>query len=554
MSPTNSHSLIRLSLKSQRFPNTSLNAATEVDRSDQSLSLFSKPSYWGRSTQASSLNQPLQPLAANRKKRPRFSLDQVIRGALQRSDPFRRRLQSYVDTYRVDMPAGRPVEIRLRSRSKRLVPQLQLLDARTNQVLLNDTPISRRAVQLVFTPETDGRYLVRVSSDRPRRTGNYTLRSSLQQSVNTVPPVTAPPTTSVLQFNSQYGYGLVNAAAAVGRAIGQAPFADVPFTDVALNNSRYLNGSYFWGVDRVKAPEVWSRGYTGQGVTVAVIDTGVAYDHPDLRNNIWVNSGEIAGNGRDDDGNGFIDDIRGWDFVSNDNDPNDSAFNQDVGHGTFISGLIAGNNLSRSDVAGRQLGVAPDAKIMPIRVLPALSLDGNADEVAAGIRYAVNNGADVINLSLGFGDGSQAISAPDPEIEAALTAARRAGVAVVIAAGNERQSGAIRPSEPAFAASRDLGIAVGAIEKTGAIADFSNPAGNRSLDYVVAPGADIFSTYYQPLSFGSQKYTYAVGSGTSYAAPYVAGIAALMLSANRNLTPAGIESILIATANPGGVA
>jgi subtilisin family serine protease len=121
-----------------------------------------------------------------------------------------------------------------------------------------------------------------------------------------------------------------------------------------------------------------------------------------------------------------------------------------------------------------------------------------------------------------------------------------------MAAGNERNSGAIRPSEPAFAASRNLGIAVGAIDRSGRVADFSNPAGNRPLDYVVAPGVDIFSTYYQPTNF-LQRNTYGISSGTSFAAPYVSGVAALMLSANPSLTPDQIENTLIATANPSGV-
>lgn len=480
----------------------------------------------------------------------RLSFNRVIRGALKRDDSFNRSLKSYVDDYRLrKLPIGQPIEVRLRSRSKKLIPNLQLIDARSNQVLLNDTPLNRRTVQLVFTPEAGGRYFLRVSNDRPRRTGKYTLRTA---PLPFPPPSSPAPSSPTPSFSTLSGYGLVNAAAAVARSIGQSPFADVSFTDVSLNDSRYPNGSYLWGVDRVRAPEAWTRGYTGRGVTVAVIDTGVGYDHPDLRNNIWSNTDEIAGNGIDDDGNGFVDDVRGWDFVSNDNNPLDSAFGQDAGHGTLISGIIAANNVSAPDIAGRRLGVAPDAKIMPIRVLSNLSLFGNGDKVAAGIRYAVNNGADVINLSLGFGDGNQSTSIPDPDIEAALNAARQAGVVVVMAAGNERNSGAIRPSEPAFAASRNLGIAVGAIDRSGRVADFSNPAGNRPLDYVVAPGVDIFSTYYQPTNF-LQRNTYGISSGTSFAAPYVSGVAALMLSANPSLTPDQIENTLIATANPSGV-
>ncbi|MBE9264184.1 pre-peptidase C-terminal domain-containing protein [Microcystis sp. LEGE 00066] len=104
-------------------------------------------------------------------------------------------------------------------------------------------------------------------------------------------------------FNSTYGYGLVNAAAAVAQAINQPTFANVP--NLGGNN---------WGNDMVNAPEAWARGYTGQGVTVAVIDSGVDISHQDLSNNIWRNTGEIAGNGIDDDGNGYTDDVYGWNF------------------------------------------------------------------------------------------------------------------------------------------------------------------------------------------------------------------------------------------------
>lgn len=493
--------------------------------------------------------------SAQRKlKRSVFSINQVIRKQLRRNDFFNRSIRSYVDEYRLrDIQAGQLVELTLRSRSKKLIPRLQVINARTGNVF-DDIDINDRVVRLMFIPEAGDRYFVRVSNDLPRKTGKYTLRGQ-QTALTTNPlPTLNPDNNSSISslFSTLYGYGLVNAAAAVARSIGQSIFADVAFQDVSLNNPNDLNGSYLWGVDRVMAPEVWARGYTGEGVTVAVVDTGVDYLHPDLQNNIWINVNEIPNNGLDDDGNGFIDDVRGWDFVSNDNTPFDSAPSTEVGHGTFIAGLIAANHVGFTDIAGRQLGVAPNAKIMPVRVFPSLSWNGISEQIASGIRYAADNGADVINLSLGYGDGNQPNSVPDPAIESALQYARQSGVVVVIAAGNERTNpGAVRPSEPAYAAIRDLGIAVGAIEKSGQFADFSNPAGNRLLDYVVAPGVDIFSTSYDPTRLS--PHTYEIGSGTSFAAPYVAGIAALMLSANPNLTPAEIETILVQTTNPQGV-
>jgi subtilisin len=218
-------------------------------------------------------------------------------------------------------------------------------------------------------------------------------------------------------------------AKAVASAIAWSPFADVPD----------LGGTQ-WELDMIKAPEVWAQGFTGQGVTVAVLDTGVDYTHPDLQANIWQNPGEIAGNGLDDDQNGFVDDIRGWSFVDDDsNDPMDSDQ-----HGTHVAGTIAAGNNGFGVT-----GVAYDAKIMPIRVI-----DGRDDNypqrfdanVAAGIRYAVQNGARVINMSLGNYIGDPVMV----QTRTALQEAFQAGVVAVMASGNERQEGATRPIEPAY--------------------------------------------------------------------------------------------------------
>lgn len=553
-------SSIELSLKGHRAT-SSLQSFQSHDRPLTAFSNSELETEFVRRSSSSDSNQSETHLTAknnsnkNKLKRAIFSINQVIRGKLKRDDFLNRSIQSYVDEYRLrGIQAGQLVELTLRSRSKKLVPRLQVINAQTGSVF-DDVDVNKRVVRLTFVPEAGNRYFVRVSSDLPRKTGKYRLRGQ-QTSLTSPSLITSDPNSNssiAPSFNTLSGYGLVNASAAVARSLGQSPFADVTFSDVSLNDPAFPDGSYLWGVDRVKAPEVWSQGYTGSGVTVAVIDTGVDYLHPDLQNNIWINSDEIANNGLDDDSNGYVDDVRGWDFVNNDNTPFDNGLTDEAGHGTFVAGIIAANNVSATDIAGRQLGVAPDAKIMPVRVFPSLSLYGISEQIAAGIRYAADNGADVINLSLGYGDGDQPDSFPDAAIESALQYARQAGVVVVIAAGNERAyPGAVRPSEPAYSAIRDLSIAVGAIEKSGQLADFSNPAGNRPLDYVVAPGVDIFSTSYDSISLLS-PHIYEIGSGTSFSAPYVAGVAALMLSANPNLTPAQVETILVQTANPQGV-
>jgi subtilisin len=308
-------------------------------------------------------------------------------------------------------------------------------------------------------------------------------------------------------YNSKSGYGLVNADAAVAKATGQnSPFPDVP--NLGGNN---------WGADMVKAPEAWANGYTGQGVVVAVVDTGVDYNHLDLKNNIWTNPKEIAGNGVDDDGNGYVDDVRGWNFVNNTSEVMD-----DNEHGSHVSGIIAGE---KNDFG--VTGIAYDTKIMPIKVLDG-SGSGSSASVANGIRYAAKNGANVINLSLGS-------NSPDREIESAIEYASSQGSIVVMAAGNDSGS---QPGYPARYASKH-GIAVGAVDKNEQMAYFSNRAGGDQLTYVTAPGVDIYSTV--------PNNQYANLSGTSMAAPSVAGVIALMLSANPSLNENQVRQILSET-------
>jgi len=355
-----------------------------------------------------------------------------------------------------------------------------------------------------------GTYYVQVSSFLNNST-NYNLNLSAT-SVPVVPDLTTP----LGAFNTNYGYGLVNANAAVSSTLNRSSlFPDLP--DLGGNN---------WALDIINAPEVWNHNITGNGIVVAVVDTGVDYTHPDLDDNIWRNAGEIAGNGIDDDRNGYIDDIRGWDFVSSDNNPMDLDWD---GHGTHIAGAIAAerNNFGIT-------GVAYNAKIMPVRVLSAFG-SGQTNNVANGIRYAADNGANVINLSLGSDSLSSNV------VNEAIQYANNKGSVVVMAAGN---SGDIQPAYPARNADR-LGIAVGSIDERGRMDDDSNRAGSRPLDYLVAPGVDIYST--TPYS------TYDTLTGTSMATPHVAGVAALVLNANPNLTPVQVEYILTTTANRKGL-
>ncbi|MCW5314888.1 S8 family serine peptidase [Nostoc sp. KVJ3] len=308
-------------------------------------------------------------------------------------------------------------------------------------------------------------------------------------------------------YDSTSGYGLVNAAAAVSNANGETTYADVPNL-----------GGNDWGADLVKAPEVWAHGYTGKGVVVAVLDTGVDYNHQDLKDNIWTNPKEKASNGIDNDGNGYANDIHGWNFVDNNNNVLD-----DNGHGTHVSGIIAGENNNYGVT-----GIAYNAKIMPVKVLDS-SGSGDDTTISKGIHYAVDNGANVINLSLGS-------VFPDDILKSAIEYASGKGVTVVMAAGND---GSSSPDYPASYASTS-GIAVGAVDRNNQMADFSNRSGTQPISYVTAPGVDVYSSI--------PNNQYATYSGTSMASPYVAGVVALMLSANHNLTESQIRDIVTSTA------
>jgi subtilisin family serine protease len=273
-------------------------------------------------------------------------------------------------------------------------------------------------------------------------------------------------------------------------------------------------------LNAINAPEAWAQGYKGQGVVVAVVDTGVDVNHPDLMNQLWVNAGEIPGNGIDDDHNGYIDDRSGWDFATGDNNPDDGN-----GHGTHVAGIIA----AAANGVGAT-GVAPGATIMPVRVLDSNG-SGSAASVAAGIRYAAANGADIINLSLGGAFSSV--------IQSAIQYAQQLNVLVVVAAGNESASA---PSYPArFSSALANVLSVGAFSSSGSLASFSNHVGTSGAVQVDAPGVNVYSTYLDG--------RYANLSGTSMATPEVAGLAALALSANPNLTAAQLRSLIVNGAN-----
>ncbi|NLA25752.1 MAG: S8 family serine peptidase, partial [Bacteroidales bacterium] len=235
----------------------------------------------------------------------------------------------------------------------------------------------------------------------------------------------------------------------------------------------------------IDAPEAWSLTTGSRDVIIAVIDSGVMYTHPDLAANIWENPGEIPGNGIDDDGNGYIDDVYGWDFYDDDNDPDDLT-----GHGTHCAGTIAAVGDNAVGIAG----VMWDAKIMPLRFLGPDGKGYTADAIRA-IRYATDMGADIISCSWGGGNYSQALKDAIDETPAL----------VVCAAGNDALDNDLNPEYPSSYDCENI-IAVAASNSAEDLASFSN-FGATSVD-VAAPGESILSTcitedwvevYYDPM-------------------------------------------------------
>ena len=399
------------------------------------------------------------------------------------------------DWFRVSLQAGRSYAFSLNGVSL-VDPQLRLRNGSGVELAENNDANNTRNAEILFTIAAGGTYFLEAASSNDVGTGSYRV------AVTDVTPLQPP------SYSSVDGYGEVSVARALDLLTGQPLTRSAPL------------GGVFWGLDRIGAPTAWNAGVTGQGVVVAVIDTGVDYFHPDLDANIWTNVFEIAGNGLDDDQNGFIDDTRGWDFFSNDNTPLDGN-----GHGTHVAGTIAAERNSFG-----QTGVAFNAKIMPLRSLGDNG-SGSWDAVSRSIYYAADNGADVINLSLGSPSASQ-------QVLDALRYAYSRGVVVVSAAGN---SSAASPGYPAAYAA-ELGLAVGAVDRNGALASFSNRAGSTVIDYVTAAGVSVYSTL--------PNNRYGTYSGTSMATPHVAGAVALLLSYRPNLTPAEIETLLVTSAKP----
>lgn len=278
-----------------------------------------------------------------------------------------------------------------------------------------------------------------------------------------------------------------------------------------------------WGLRAIEAPAAWAR-TEGEGVLVAVSDTGVQTQNPDLAANIWTNPGEIAGNGLDDDKNGYVDDVHGWDFSTN-----KPAYKDNHYHGTHVAGTIAAVH------GARIVGMAPKAKILSATFITG---SGSGSEVngAKSIVYAVDNGAKIINCSWG-GPGE------DEVINAAIAYAEKHGVLMIVAAGNDTKNDDRTYFSPASNPSPAI-VSIGATASAGGRkADFSN-WGLVSVD-LAAPGQDILSA-----APNKSKTSYQRLSGTSMAAPHASGVAALVWSLMPSAKGPAVKDVLMKSAIP----
>lgn len=301
-----------------------------------------------------------------------------------------------------------------------------------------------------------------------------------------------------------------------------------------------------WYLPKIGAPTAWDRTVGSPSAIVAVLDTGVDITHPDLRENVWRNPREIA-DGSDNDGNGLVDDLNGWNFYDGNNNvrPAFEAFTSSgIHHGTLIAGEIGAQGGNAQGIAGVNWRVS----VMALRVLSSSGI-GDVVHVVEGMNYAIANGADVISLSFS-GPNRSAI------LDDAIRRANDAGILVVAAAGNDlsMSGGVDLDATPMYPACSDgpggenwvLGVA--ATDESDHKAVFSD-FGAKCID-LSAPGVRIFSTLVrddaQP-GFGESYGGYY--NGTSLAAPLVAGAAALVRAANPNVTLPQLRDLLLTSAD-----
>jgi thermitase len=311
--------------------------------------------------------------------------------------------------------------------------------------------------------------------------------------------------------------------------ISKAVVSDITKKDVSvLLNDPAMNQK--WGLVQNQIGKAWKISQGSKKIKVAIIDTGIDAKHEDLKDNLWVNAGETgfdslgrdkATNGIDDDGNGFIDDVYGWNFVTNNNDLSDNH-----GHGTHIAGIIGAVGGNGKGISG----VSPEVSLMILKYYdPKGYGEDNLKNTIKAIHYAIDNGAHIINYS----GGGLEYSADE---KAAIEKARKRGILFIAAAGNERSNSDIKKYYPADY-NLDNIISVTAIDNQTRVLPSSN-YGVLTVD-IGAPGSNIYST------LPDNKYGFM--TGTSQATAYVSGVAALVLAHHSDYKPYQVAKYLTNT-------
>ena len=312
-------------------------------------------------------------------------------------------------------------------------------------------------------------------------------------------------------------------AVASARAVARSQRSTVSYAvpDVAYRVQALPDDPLYgeqWGMASIGAPEAWERSTGSKSVVVAVLDTGIDLDHPDLQTNIWTNP--------DPGQDGYTDDVHGWNFVANDNDPND-----DYGHGTHVAGIIGAVGDNGIGVAGINWSVS----LMPLKICGSDGLCEASAEIAA-LEYAVEHGAKIANASFGAPNGGY------PPEEEAIRAAGKAGLLFVAGAGNQESNNDGEPFYPASYPLENI-ISVTASTPSETLASFAN-FGADSVG-LAAPGENILSTLPQSGAVLTSPTGYGLLSGTSMAAPQVTGAAALLWSMHSSWTMQQIRARIL---------